>query len=41
MMASNEAVLVGNAVSKLYYLQCISIGICTSLCEHFQLVQYI
>jgi len=37
-MASNEA--VENAVSKLYYLQIISIGICTFLNEHFQLVQF-
>jgi len=35
-MASNEA-LVDNAVSKLYYLQFITIGISTFLNEHIQL----
>jgi len=39
-MASNEAVLVESAVSKLYYLQFITIGIRTFLNEHFQLVQF-
>jgi len=39
-MASNEAVLLENAVSKLYYSQVISIGVCTFLNEHFQLVQF-
>ena len=39
-MASNEAVLVKNAVSKLYYLQFISIGISAFLNEHFKLVQF-
>jgi len=34
----NEAVLVENAVSKLYAIYCISIGIGTFLNEHFQLV---
>jgi len=34
-MASTEAVLVENAVSKLYYLQFISIGISTFLSKHF------
>ena len=39
-MASNEAVLDENAVSKLHYLQFISIGISTPLNDHFQLVQF-
>jgi len=39
-MASNDAVLVENTVSKLYYLQFITIGISTFLNEHFQLVQF-
>jgi len=39
-MAPNEAVLVENAVSKLYYLQYITIGIDTFLNEHIQLVQF-
>jgi len=39
-MASNEAVLVEIAVSKLYYLQLITIGIRTFLNEHFKLVQF-
>jgi len=37
---SNETVLVQNVVSKLYYVQCISIGISTFLNEHFQRVQF-
>jgi len=36
-MASNETVLVENAVSKLYNLQFLSIGISTFLNEHCQL----
>ena len=36
-MASNKAVLVENAVSKLYF---IILGISTFLNEHFQLVQF-
>jgi len=39
-MASNEAVLVENAVSKLYYPQFKNIEISTFLNEHFQLVQF-
>ena len=39
-MASNETVLVENAVSKQYYLQLISIGISTFLNERFQLEQF-
>jgi len=39
-MAPNEAVLVENAVTKLYYLQFITIGISTYLNEHFHLVQF-
>jgi len=39
-MDSHETVLVENAVSKLYLLQCISIGISTFLNEHFQLEQF-
>ena len=35
-MASNEAVLVKNAVSKLYLLQFITIGISTFSNERFQ-----
>jgi len=38
-IASNE-VVVENTVSKLYYLQFITIGISTVLNEHFQLVQF-
>jgi len=38
IMSSNETVRVENDVSKLYYLQFISIGISTFLNEHFQLV---
>jgi len=38
-MASNEALLDENAVSKLYLLQLISIEISAFLNEHFQLVQ--
>ena len=38
--ASNEDVLVENAVSKLCYLQFITIGISTFLREYFQLVEY-
>jgi len=37
-MVSNETVLVKNAVSKLYFLQFISIGIGAFLYEHFRLV---
>ena len=37
-IAPNEAVRVENAVSKLYFLQIICIGIGTFLNEHFQLV---
>jgi len=37
-MTSNETVVVENAVSKLYCLQFIRIGISTFLNEHFQLV---
>jgi len=40
-MASNEAVLVEKPVSKLCYLQFITIGISTFLNEHFQLVQFL
>jgi len=39
-MASNEAVLVENAFSKVYYLHFIAIGISTFLNEHFQPVQF-
>jgi len=39
-MASNETVLVENAVSKLHYLHFVNIGISTFLNEHFQLVQF-
>jgi len=39
-MAWNEAVLVENAVSKLYNLQFTSIGISKFLNEHFQLGQF-
>ena len=39
LMASNKAVLVENTVSKLHYLQFITMGISTSLDEHFQQVQ--
>jgi len=39
-MALNEAVLVKNTVSKLYYLQFITIGISTFLNKHFQLDQF-
>jgi len=39
-MASNEAVPVENAVSKLHHLQFITIGISLFLNEHFQLVQF-
>jgi len=39
-MASNRPVLVESAVSKLYYLHFVSIGIGTFLNEHFQLVQF-
>jgi len=39
-MASNETVLVEYAISKLYYVQCISIGTSTFWNEHFQLVQF-
>jgi len=39
-MASNEAVLVENAVSKLHYLQFITTGIIIFLSEHFQQVQF-
>ena len=40
LMASNEAVLVENSVSKLYYLQFITIKISTFIDEHLQLVQF-
>jgi len=39
-MASNEAVLVEKAVSKLYYLLYMNTGISTILNEQFQLVQF-
>jgi len=39
-MASNETVLVVNSVSKLYYLQYVSMGISKLLNKHFQLVQF-
>ena len=39
-MASNEAVLVENAVSKLYYLQLTTTVFRRFLNEHFQLVQF-
>jgi len=39
-MASNEGVLVDNAVSKVYNPKFISTGIRTFLNEHFQLVQF-
>jgi len=39
-MASNKTILAENAVSKLCYLQFISIGIRTFLNEHFQLVSF-
>jgi len=39
-MSLNEIVLVEDAVSNLYYLQFISIGISTFLKEHFQQVQF-
>jgi len=39
-MVSNEAVIVENAVSNLYSLQFITIGISTFFNEHFQLVQF-
>jgi len=39
-MASNEDVVVENAVSKLFYLQFLAIGINTLLNEHFQLVKF-
>jgi len=34
-MASNEAVLVENAVSKLHHLQFMATGICTLLSKDF------
>jgi len=36
-VASKEAALVENAVSKLYYLQCITIEMSSFLIVHFQL----
>jgi len=39
-MASNEVVLVENAVSKLFFLQLIAMRISTLLNELFQLVQF-
>jgi len=39
-MASNETLLVENAVSKLYYLQIISIEKSTFLNEHFHVLQF-
>jgi len=39
-MASNKAALAKNAVSKLYYLQLITIRISTFFDEHFQLVKF-
>jgi len=39
-MASNEGVLVENAVSKLDYLQFTTIGISTFLDEYFKLMQF-